>query len=259
MMESIYERKRTLDKIEFTYAVGTNVEDREIHPYHEVLYYMDGDAAFLTEKFRKTLLPGTLLRIPAEKYHCFKLKTPESFVRLKIKIPQSILETKPVRMNEIEISEKTEGLHKLILDRIIKEMHEEKTEEGDFLLEAALGFLLAEIDEGSAKKKIVPENAHEKVVQEMLRFIEENLAGDVSIYAISRSLHISSSAVSHLFRQHMGVSLHKYVTEKRLSLARKRIEAHEKPSKVFVQCGYKDYSAFYKAYIKMYGHPPSDI
>lgn len=258
-MTTIYEKRRSLDKIEFTYAAGTDVEDREIHPYHEVLYYMNGDAVFLTEKYRKPLLPGTLLRIPAEKYHYLKIKAPESFVRLKIKMPQSVLETKPVRMDEIQILEEIKGLRKLILDRIIKEMHEEKTEEGDFLLEAALGLLLAETDGRTAKEKMAVESAHEKVVQEMLHFIEENLAGDVSIYTISRSLHMSSSAISHLFRQHMGVSLHKYVTEKRLSLARKRIEAHEKPSKVFWQCGYKDYSAFYKAYIKMYGHPPSDI
>ena len=257
-METIYEKKRTYQKTQFYLSKGTAVEDREIHPYHEVLYYMDGDAVFLTENYRKTLRPGTLLLIPAGCYHYLKLSDPTKFERVKIKIPESVLLGTPAEklMHKIRICEIGDGFIKELLKRIVKELQEESgVPDSDFLLSSAVWMLLAE---GlNASEHVALEGRQEKQIQQIIRYIEENLAGDVSVSGIARSVHMSPSAVSHSFRQHMGVSIHKYVTEKRLSLARKRIEAHEKPSKIYLQCGYRDYSAFYKAYMKMYGYPPS--
>ena len=55
----------------------------------------------------------------------------------------------------------------------------------------------------------------------------------------------------------LGISLYKYITEKRLIFANKLLEQGEKPTKIYVQCGYKDYPTFYKAYTKMFGKSPS--
>ncbi len=48
-----------------------------------------------------------------------------------------------------------------------------------------------------------------------------------------------------------------YIVEKRLIYAHKLISENEKPTKIYLDCGYNDYPTFYKAYLKMFGYPPS--
>ena len=64
-MENFYEEKLTYNQISFRYSKGkSHMTGNEIHPYHEILYYMDGDASFLSEKYQEDLSTGTLLLIP---------------------------------------------------------------------------------------------------------------------------------------------------------------------------------------------------
>nr|MBQ4319131.1 AraC family transcriptional regulator [Clostridia bacterium] len=69
---------------------------------------------------------------------------------------------------------------------------------------------------------------------------------------------VSESTLFRTFRKELGITLHRYITEKRLSYARKLIMDNENPTNIFLDCGYGDYSSFYRAYSKMFGHPPSD-
>lgn len=257
-MKAVYEKRRSYQSVQFCISKGTKIEDREIHSYHEILFYMGGDAVFLTESYRKMLKPATLLFIPAGYYHYFKLMEPRQFVRMKIKIPQTLLSETPAEtvFRKIRIREITDEFIPEVLRRMTEELEKESaTPEGDFLLFTAMWMLLSEELCAKATRNV---DAQETQIREIIRYIEENLSGDVSVSGISSAMHMSPSSVSHGFRKHMGVSVHRYVTEKRLSLADRRIAANEKPSKIFLQCGFKDYSAFYKAYMKMYGHAPSE-
>ena len=42
--------------------------------------------------------------------------------------------------------------------------------------------------------------------------------------------------------------------QKRLILARQKILQGEKPTDIFAQYGYQDYSTFYRAYLRFFGH-----
>ena len=56
----------------------------------------------------------------------------------------------------------------------------------------------------------------------------------------------------------MGISLMKYIHNKRLLLAQERIRAGGKPTEVYALCGYKDYATFFRAYTKYFDKNPSD-
>ena len=92
----------------------------------------------------------------------------------------------------------------------------------------------------------------------IVEYINENLKNSVSIKKLSEKLNISESALTHTFKKEMGISVHKYIQQKRLVFARKLIEEGKKPTKIYFDLGYSEYSAFYKAYFKMFGHPPSN-
>ena len=56
------------------------------------------------------------------------------------------------------------------------------------------------------------------------------------------------STVSHLFRQKLGVSFYRYVTQRRLIAAKTLIEQGQPLEAVASQTGFLDYSGFYRAF-----------
>ena len=58
--------------------------------------------------------------------------------------------------------------------------------------------------------------------------------------------------------QAMGISLMKYIRQKRLLMARHLLEKGERPLSIYSKCGFSDYTTFYKAYVKYFGKAPSE-
>ena len=60
------------NEIKFKYAKGMrDIIGNEIHPYHEIFFYIGGDAKFISEAGTEKLLPFTTVVIPKETFHCF--------------------------------------------------------------------------------------------------------------------------------------------------------------------------------------------
>ena len=77
-MSKFYEEKITYNQITFRYTKGkSHMTGNEIHPFHEILYYIDGDAVFLSEKYQEPLSQGSLLLIPKNMYHQFHIQNQE--------------------------------------------------------------------------------------------------------------------------------------------------------------------------------------
>ena len=67
---------------------------------------------------------------------------------------------------------------------------------------------------------------------------------------------MKSTAVS-LFSKYMNKTPLAYLNERRLYYANKKIAAGAKPSAIFRECGFDDYTSFFRAYKRLYGHAPS--
>ncbi len=92
-----------------------------------------------------------------------------------------------------------------------------------------------------------------------LEYIDENLLTIESIDDICSQLFITKSHLHHLFMKHLKITPKKYITAKRLALARQEIYAGGKATEVCIKCGFSDYSAFFRAYKKHFGKCPSDM
>jgi AraC-like DNA-binding protein len=79
-----------------------------------------------------------------------------------------------------------------------------------------------------------------------------------NIDEICGELFITKSHLHHLFIKHLNITPKKYITSRRLAVAQREISLGAKPTEVSVRCGFTDYSTFYRAYKKLFGHPPSD-
>lgn len=93
--------------------------------------------------------------------------------------------------------------------------------------------------------------------EEIRSYIEEHLSEDLTIDRLARKFYVSSSYISHLFRDTLGISVHQYILKKRLSRCKDAILNGEDAGSACLSAGFGDYSSFYRAFVREYGQPPS--
>lgn len=91
-------------------------------------------------------------------------------------------------------------------------------------------------------------------IMDLLAYINEHLAEDLSIDHLAQTFYISRYHMMRLFKEEMGYTIGNYISYKRLSLAKELIEKGMPVTQACLDCGFKDYSTFSRAYKKRFGH-----
>lgn len=254
-MKTFFETEITYNKITFYLSDRPSFLEREMHPYNEILYILSGEAEVFLAGGSKNAEAGTLFIVPEETYHFFKISSGERFLRLKISIPPDMDEPVFARtFGKLCVLEKQgEGVRQALrkLCRVLEEGKE------GFYAYAAFLLLIAELDmENEAEPVRFTETG--ETVKRLMDYVGENLSRDLTVNRLSSVFHISPSSLTHTFKKECGISLHRYVLQKRLLYARKLILEGAHPTKIYASCGFQDYSSFYKAYKKFWGISPSE-
>jgi len=254
-----FENNLTYNQISFSIANTPDIKEREMHLYHEILFFIDGNAKLLTKNIQKKLTNHSLIIIPEETYHFFEVKYPETFTRLKISFTSKILENTPVvrLMSHLRIIEKPGENVRNLLEKLCNILKQKGTHAGFYAYSAFL-MLICELNslcEGEDAFRLFATN--HSSMRAIMEYINDNLSSELNIKSLSEKFHISPSGITHLFKKNFGISLHKFITQKRLVYARKLIMDGGQASKVYADVGFMDYSSFYKAYTKFFGYSPS--
>ena len=95
------------------------------------------------------------------------------------------------------------------------------------------------------------------LTDKILKYMNRHLYDDISVTSISEHFYISASYLHRLIKNAVGTSVWEYILLKRLSAAQGEIQNGSTAIDASRKCGFKDYSAFYRAYIKRYGVSPA--
>ena len=146
--------------------------------------------------------------------------------------------------------------------RIEQDIQREKDEyAGELLtridvLKALIDFNKACISEDFGFK---PEARYNRKVIELINYITENLSGDLSIDYLADHFYMSKYHMMRVFKNETGYSIHQYISEKRILYARNQIMSGIPATTACLECGFKDYSSFSRAFKNQLGMLPSDI
>ena len=103
-----------------------------------------------------------------------------------------------------------------------------------------------------------PEQAEGKTILQLTRFLQEHLADEISLNVLAGEFHLSAQYISQLFKSEIGVNFLSYLTNIRMTRAKKLLASTDLPiSEVSQQSGYADYRVFTKAFKKSEGVTPS--
>lgn len=92
----------------------------------------------------------------------------------------------------------------------------------------------------------------------IIRYINKNLTDPISLDEICNKFYLSKTQLCRIFKDATGTTVWKYVTTKRLMKAKQLIDSGENPTHIYAtQCGFSNYSSFYRAYVKYFGCAPT--
>lgn len=92
----------------------------------------------------------------------------------------------------------------------------------------------------------------------LAEYIEEHLEEELSLEKLAEEFYVSKYHIAHVFKENIGLSIHQYITKKRLSLCQEAIRSDTNITEVYQAYGFGDYSSFYRAFKKEYGISPKE-
>ena len=228
---------------------------RHMHLEYEILLFMAGGPSYVVDGRKYPLSRGTLLLVPPNSYHFALVEDAAVYHRYLLNFrgdafDRQLLEDafpKEARCYTLEESHsimqafaRLDGLNK-------KELGQHK----NAMLHSFCTQILLEI------LMLDPDRSHDVKQYPVLAYIDKHLDTIRSAEDVADAFFVSVSTICHQFRDKMGISLMKYIRQKRLLMARHLLEKGERPMSVYGKCGFSDYTTFYKAYVRYFGAPPS--
>ena len=237
----------------FTLQPSYNEIMLHTHDWYEILHFISGRAELQLEKQKIMLTPDTLVLIPAGQLHrvniiesCPFERSVINFMRLPIGLGEHLFEQVRLVPVESPMREALERMHRYGERPPLEERRER-------LLEAVLIELLILLENAVW----MPANRQGQFMEQVLAYIDRHLTRISGVEELCREMHVSRAYLYREFDAALGQSPARYIAEKRLQLAHRRLQLGEGAARVAEVCGWRDYSAFYRAYRARFGHSPT--
>ncbi len=248
----------------FNHCIKTEQMQQDYHPhYHdlyEIVFVKDGDISYLTEETTCPVHKNSLILTRPRQQHCIRIDKNTPYDRYNL-----LFSSNEMCMNFL--GKLPENLSVVCCDSnsLVVQLFEkmdfycEKLGGGELgkilrtLTEEILLNIHLQLSEASEKSLA----AKHPITLSAIAYIEDHLTTLAGVEPICRHLGVSRTYLYQIFQSDLEITPKRYIMERRLNLARQEIFLGAKATAVYTQCGFSDYSTFFRAYKKHFGYPPT--
>lgn len=254
---------------------GAEKISNHYHDFHKILFFLNGNVSYNVEGRFYELKPNDIILIRAGEIHRPVIHDASSYERLIVYLSPEYLAsfrergcsldmifTAPknetsnlVRPSEATWSRIAPLCRELTVavseDAYGSELYQES------LLRAILVWLNRTMLEGEVSYQAA--TVSNPMILKLLHDINNNLTQKITIDDLAKRHHLNRSYLMHLFKAETGSSIMKYISEKRLFLAKREIQNGVPVMEACFHCGFSNYTCFYKAFKARFGVSPKEV
>lgn len=237
------------------------------HPQRaELLCFISGKCKYSTEDASLSLHPGDLILIAPNEIHHIEVDPTVPYERICITFrPEAFTALDKSGIFSKLLNDRTVGKKKLfrtsdLNGSVCVERFYDMMEPSPDRHLTILANMLIILQKISMVYESLSENSEQAVTleQQLVHYINQNLEKELTTEALCRQFFLSRAQLFRFFRTTIGTSVGKFITAKRMVKAQNLILQGQKPTEVFPQCGYQNYSSFFRAYCRFFGHSPKE-
>lgn len=245
------------------------------HDFYELYFFLDGGVTYYIEDQVYELEPGELLVIPPGRMHRPVIFDSSAiYERMVLWINVDYLHTleggtgivtKTLRLfngtNGYLIHTNDEAFSFLLgIFRRLIPLAKETSPLASFQQKTLISALLGEICQKQEEPKNSPELPKKpELIPDVIRYINEHFTEPLKLDDICSVFFVSKYHLIRKFKEYTNTTVYHYILSKRIVLARHLIRQGITVTSVAEQCGFSDYSNFYKAFTAKVGMTPAQF
>lgn len=245
--------------------------DMHIHDCYEIYYSISGGKQFLIDNRFYDIEPGDIFFINQYESHYLTQIDTGVHERIVISIYPDYLQALSSSHTDLSycFTHREDGVpHKLHLDaemskRFIYLIHKIADASGfgsDLTEQCTLIELMVFLNKifyqsrYSVQIEVAVTNYAQ--VDDILTYINQHISEELTLDALSNHFYLSSSYLCRIFKSTTGTTINKYITARRITIAKALLNEGLSVTETCEKCGFNDYSNFLKAFTKAVGISP---
>ena len=243
-----------------------------IHECYEIYFSISGCRQFLIDNRFYAINPGDLFFINQYESHHLTQIDREVHERIVFSIYPNYLKGLSSAATDLNACfTRREGLrpHKLSLDsgqqkRFLYYVHKICNAHGygeDLIEQSAFTELMVFLNRLFSGPEKPPAASHDipayhQQVDDILTYINQNIQKPLTIEELSEHFYLSPSYLCRIFKSATGTTINKYITAKRITIAKALLTDGYTVNETCERCGFHDYSNFLKSFTRAVGISP---
>lgn len=245
-----------------------------IHDYYEFYFFIDGNMQISINHKKHSLKHGDVILIPPGiPHHVINLDPDIPYRRFVLWLDSDYL--KDIMSHSEDLcyifNYTTEHKHYIYpndvmgfnaiesrLLNLIEETHSNRFGHNDQISLCIYGLILHLNRMAYEKHNPKVNHTNQSLDKSILNHIENHLDEELTLDSIAETFFVSKYHIAHLIKQKYGISIHQYITKKRLDMCKNALTSELNISEIFHRYGFRDYSSFYRAFKKEFGLSPKE-
>lgn len=238
------------------------------HDFYEIYMLLKGQVAYTVENHLYNMQPGDIMLVSPLELHQARIAAgKDAYERIVLWVSTDHL--RYLSSGETDLSQCFAAGHANLLRlpagdsahlrrelERLGSLHASTDYGSDLLSKASLTRIMVELNRAAMNEGVNGDWHSDQVVDGVVAYINDHFSESLTLDDLAERFFISKYHLLRKFDAQVGTTVHRYLLQKRLLIAKQQISGGVSPSQASLNCGFSDYANFYRAFRREYGVTP---
>lgn len=235
------------------------------HGEHEIFMFLEGDSKYVVEDKNYDLSPGDIIIIRKHEMHRIYHNSDKKYRRLVLMVfPEFFAEfgcseyENAFLSNDSKLGNKinSETVHSSGLYDAIMRLKKYSKDFSELYTPISNSIMIEILHLINHISLFEEADSSNKVIKGVIHYINNHFTEKITLDDLCERFFVSKYYLCHIFKESTGLTVHEYIKQKRLTLAKDYVREGKTLTEAALLSGFSDYSSFYRAYIKKHQKNP---